>query len=160
MLITPPGYLPVHTHARAQKSVWMSGSFMYAQQFVVQSLSRVRLFATPWTATHQASLSFTISQSMLKLMSIGLVMPSNHLMLCIPFSCCLRSFLASGSFLMSWLSPSGGQSIRASASASVLPMNIQDWFPLRIDWFDILAVHGAVTNLLQHHSLNASILWH
>ena len=82
MLITPPGYLPVHTHARAQKSVWMSGWFIYTQQFVVQSLSHVWLFATPWTTTHQASLSFTISQSLLKLMSIGLVMPSNHLMLC------------------------------------------------------------------------------
>ena len=72
---------------------------------------------------HQASLSFIISQSLFKLMSIELVIPSNHLILCTPLSSWLQSFLASGSFLMSWLSPSGGQSI--GASASVLPVNIQ-----------------------------------
>ena len=97
---------------------------------VVQSLSCVRPFATPRTAARQASLSFTISQSLLKLMSIESVMPSNHLILCRPFSSCLQSFPASGSFPMSQLSPLGGQSIGASASASVLPMNIQTRFPL------------------------------
>ena len=95
--------------------------------FLVQPLCRVRLFSTPWTAEHQASPPFTISQTLLKLMSTELVMPSNHLVL---FSCCLQSFPASGSFLVSWLFASGGQSIGDSASASVLPMNIQDWFPL------------------------------
>ena len=94
---------------------------------VVQSLSRFQLFVTPWTAAHQASLPFTISQSLLKLMSIELVMPSNHL---IPFSSCLQSFPASGSFLKSWLFASVGQSVGASAFASVLPMNIQGWSPL------------------------------
>ena len=87
--------------------------------------NRVQLFATPWTATHQASLSFTISRSLLKLISIESVMTSNHLVLCHPLSCC-QSFPASGSFLMSWLFASGGQSIEASSSASVLLMNIQD----------------------------------
>ena len=82
--------------------------------------------ATPWTAACQASLSFTNSQGLLKLMSIETVMPTNHLI----FPSCLQSFPASGSFLMSWLFVSGGQSIGASASASVLPMNIQDWSPL------------------------------
>ena len=77
--------------------------------FVVQLLSHVWLFATPWTAVWQASLSFTISQSLLKLMSIELVMPSNHLVLCCPSSC-PQSFPASGSFPMSWLFVSGGQS--------------------------------------------------
>ena len=96
----------------------------------VQSLSRVQLFATPWTAARPASLSITNSQSLLKLMPIELVMPSNHLILCCPFSSCLQSFQASGSFQMSQLFTSGGQSIGVSASASVLPMNIQDWFPL------------------------------
>ena len=96
----------------------------------VQSLSCVRLFATPWIAARQASLSFTISWSLLKLMSIDWVMPSNHLILCHPFSSCLQSFPASGSFLVSRLFTSGGQSIGASSSASVPPMNIQDWFPL------------------------------
>ena len=96
--------------------------------FVVQLLSCVWLFVTPWTTAHQASLSLTISRSLLKLMSIESVMSSKHLVLCIPFSSCLQSFPASGSFPMSWLFTSGGQSI--GASASVLPMNIQDWFPL------------------------------
>ena len=82
----------------------------------------------PWTAARQDSLSFTISQSLLKIMSIELVRPSNHLILCHPllFSS-PHSFAASESFPVSWLLWSGGQSIGASASASVLPMNIQDW---------------------------------
>ena len=92
--------------------------------------SYVRLFATPWTAEHQVSLSITNSHSLLKLMSIKSVMPSNHLILCHPFSSCLQPFPASGSFPMSRFFTSGGQSIRVSASASVLPMNIQDWSPL------------------------------
>ena len=86
--------------------------------------------ATPWTAARQASLFITNSRSLLKLMSIESLMPSNHLILCHPFSSCLPSFPASGSFQMSQLFPSGGQSIGVSASASVLLMNIQDWFPL------------------------------
>ena len=89
----------------------------------VRSLS-VRLFVTPWTAACQASLSITNSQSLLKLTSIASVMPSNHLILCRPLL--LLPFLASGSFLMSQLFISGDQSIGASASASVLPVNIQD----------------------------------
>ena len=91
---------------------------------VVQSLSHVRLFATTWTAAHHASLSITNSWSLLKLMLIESVMPSNHLVLCCPFPFCLYSFPASGSFLMSQLFTSGSQSIGASASASVLPMNL------------------------------------
>ena len=92
----------------------------------VQSLSHVRLFVTPWTAAHQASLSITNCQSLLKLMSIELVMPSNHLIPVVPFSSHLQSFPASGSFEMSQFFVSGGPSIGVSASASVLPMNIQD----------------------------------
>ena len=95
----------------------------------VQSLSHVRLFATPWTAACQASLSIINSPSLLKLMCIESVMPSNHLILCLPFSSCPQSFLASGSFL-SWLFTSGGHSIGVSASSSVLLVNIQDSFPL------------------------------
>ena len=86
--------------------------------------------ATPWTAAPQASLSFTISWSLLKPISIELVMPSNHLILYVPFSSCLQSLPASGSFPMSWLFTPGDLSIGASFSASVLPMNIQGWFPL------------------------------
>ena len=97
---------------------------------VVQSLSHVQFFVTPLTAACQASLSITVSLSLLKLMSIESVMPSNHLIHCCPLSSCLQSFPASGSFQMSQFFTSGGQNIRVSASASVLSMNIQDWFPL------------------------------
>ena len=83
---------------------------------VVHSLSHVQLFATPWTAECQASLSFTISRSLVKLLSIESVMPSNHLILCCPFSSCLQSFSPSGSFPMSQFFISGDQSIGASAS--------------------------------------------
>ena len=89
----------------------------------VQLLILARLLATPWTAARHASLSTTNSQSLLKLMSIESVMPSSHLILCHPLL--LQSFPPSGSFPRSDF-PSGGQSIGASASASVLPMNIQD----------------------------------
>ena len=88
----------------------------------VQSLSRVQLFATPWTAARQDSLSITNSWSLPKLMSIELVMPSNYLILCRP----LQSFPVSGSFQMSQFFASGGQSIGVSALTSVLPMNTQD----------------------------------
>ena len=98
---------------------------LYIYIYVVQSCSHVRLFATPWTTAYQASLSFAISQSLLKLIFIESVMPFNHV---VPFSSCLQCFWASGSFLMSQLFTSGGQSI--AASTSVLPMNIQGWFPL------------------------------
>ena len=97
----------------------------------IQLLRRVQLFLTPWTTAHEASLSITNSQSLLKLISIKSVMPSNHLILCCPLL--LPSiFLPSGSLQVSQFFISGGQSIgiSASASASVLPMNIQDWFPL------------------------------
>ena len=83
---------------------------------VVRSLSCVWYFATPWTAAYQSSLSYTISRSLLKLMSFESMRPSNHLILCCPFSSCPQSFPASGSF------PMNGQSI--GASASVVPMNI------------------------------------
>ena len=98
---------------------------------VVQSLSHVPLFVTPWTAAHQASLPFTISQSFLKLKCIvsDAIEPSCPLLPPSPPTPNL-SFLASGSFPMSWLFASGGQSIGASTSASVLPMNIQDWSSL------------------------------
>ena len=106
----------------------------------VQSLSRVWLFATPWTTVRQASLSITNSQSLPKSMSIESVMPSNHLILCHPllllpsifprrnpspiFLLFTYSFFSESVLCIRW--PNFG----ASASASVLPMNIQDWFPL------------------------------
>ena len=91
-----------------------------------------QLLVTPWTTTHQASLSFSISWRLLQLMSIESMMPSNHFILYRSFCSCPQSFPASGSFPMSWLFASGSQSIWSFsfASASVLPMNIQGWFPL------------------------------
>ena len=94
----------------------------------VQSLSHVRLFATPWIAAHQASLSNTSSWSSPKLICIESVMSSSHLIL-VPFSSCPQSLPASGSFPMSQLFTWGDQSIGVSALASVLPMNTQDWSP-------------------------------
>ena len=96
----------------------------------VQSLSQVWLFATPQMAAHQVSLSVTNSRSLVKLMSIEWMMPSNHLVLCRLFSSCLQFFPASRSFPMSQFFASSGKSIGTSASTSVLPMNIQHLFPL------------------------------
>ena len=96
----------------------------------VGSFQSCPVFAMPWTAACQASLSITNSQSLLKLRSIKSVMPFKHHVLCHPLSSCLQSFPASGSFPLSQLFRSGGQSIGDSASTSVLPMSIQDWFPL------------------------------
>ena len=95
----------------------------------VQSLSRVWLW-DPVDCSTPASLSFTISRSLLKLMSVKSVMSSNHFILCCPLLLLPQSFPISESFLMNQLFASGGQSIRASASVPVLPMNIQDWFLL------------------------------
>ena len=96
----------------------------------VQSLSHIWIFVTPWTAAPQTSLSITNSRSLLKLMSIKSICPPTISSSVIPFSSCLQSFPASGSFPMIQFFASDGQSIGASALASVLPMNIQDWFPL------------------------------
>ena len=97
----------------------------------VQSHSHVWLFATPWTAAQQASLSVTNSQSLLKLISIKLVMPFNHLILCHPLLLLPSIFLSIRVFfLRSQFFASGGKSIGASTSASVLEMSIQDWSAL------------------------------
>ena len=98
--------------------------------FVVESLSRVWLFATPWTSAHQASLSFTISWSLLKFKSIESVKLYNHLILCHSLLLLPSIFPSIKVFPVNQLVASGGQSIGASASTSVLPMNIQGWFPL------------------------------
>ena len=95
---------------------------------VSQSPSHFQLFATPWTTAHLGFLGLHCLQ--LRLISIDSGMPSNHLILCHPFSFCPQSFPALESFLVGQLFTSGSQCIRASASAPVLPMNIQRWFPL------------------------------
>ena len=111
---------------------------------------------SPWTAAHQASLFFIISQSSFKLTSIELVMLSISSSVA-PFSFCLQFFPASGSFPVSWLFASGGQRIGTSASASVLPMNIQGLFPLGLTGLISLQSKG-LKSLLQHHSSKASVL--
>ena len=119
----------VHSHPKERQCQFSS----------VQLLSHVRLSVTPWTAACQGSLSITNSQSLLKLMFIESMMPSNHLMLCCPLSH-LQSFPASGSFQMSHFFISGDQNTGVSASASVLPMNIQNWFPLGwTGWISLLS---------------------
>ena len=123
----------------------------------VQSFSHVRLLVTPWTASHQASLSFTISQCLLKLISIESVMPSNHLVLCsslfLPsFFLSIRVFSKESAVCIRW--PNYWSiGIRISNEYSGL-------ISFKIDWFDLLAVQQALRNLLQHHSSKASILWH
>ena len=124
----------------------------------VQSLSHVRLHVTPWTAAHQTSLSITNSQSASKPMSKSWWCHPTISSSVVPFSSCPQSFPASGSFQMSQLFASGGQSIGVSASTSVLPMN-KGLISLRMDWLDLLAVQGTLKSLLQHHSSKASILW-
>ena len=98
----------------------------------------------PWTAAHQASLSFTISWSLLKLMSIKSVMPSNHFILCHPLLLLPSIFPSIRVFPMSQLFSSGGQSTGASASVSVLPNEYSGLTSFRIDWLDLPAVQGTL----------------
>ena len=113
---------------RYTSNEWML-LFKNSVQFSSDAQSCLTL-ATQWTAARQASLSITNSRNLLKFMPIESVMPSNYLILYCPFSFHFQSFPASGSFQMSQFFTSGGQSIGVSTSISVLPMNIQDWFPL------------------------------
>ena len=124
--------------------------------FIVQSLSCVRLFLTPWVAAYQASLSFTLSWSLLKLISIELVMPSNHLILCCPLLLLpsifpgIKVFSSELALHIRW--PNYWSfSVSASNEYSGL-------ISFRIDWFGLLAIQGTLKSLLQHHSLKASIL--
>ena len=105
-------------------------SFTISQFSSIQSLSHVWLLVIPWNAAHQASLSITNSQSLLKLMSLSRWCHPTISSSFVPFSSHLQNFPTSRSFPVNQFFASGGQSIGVSASASVLPMNIQDWFPL------------------------------
>ena len=128
----------------------------------VQSVSHVQLFLTPWTAARQVSLSITNSRSLVKLMSIELVMPSNHFILCCPLLLLPSIFSSIRVFQMSQLFVSGGQSTGASALTSVLPMNLQGWFPdqTMVDWFDLLAVQRTLKKSSLTPQFEASILQH
>ena len=119
----------------------------------VQLLSLVRLFATPWIAAHQASLSITNSWSSLRLTSVESVMPSSHLILGRPPFSCPQSLPASESFPMSQLFAWGGQStgVSALASFSIIPSKHEGLISFRMDWLDLLAVQRTLKSLLQHH---------
>ena len=133
--------------------------YTHTHTHTVQSLSHVRLFVTPWTAVHQACLSITNCRSLLKLMSIELVMPSSHLILCHPLL----------------LLPPIPPSIRVLSNESTLHMRPKYWcfsfsiipskehpelISFRMAGLDLLAVQGTLKSLLQHHSSKASILQH
>ena len=131
------------------------GRFQFSS---VQSLSCVQLFETPWTAACQASLSITNSRSLLKLMSIKSVMPSNHLILCHPLLLLpsifpsIRVFSSESVLCIRWPK-------YWSFSFSISPFNeYSGLVSFRIDWFDLLAVQGTLKSLLQHNSSEASIL--
>ena len=125
----------------------------------MQSLSHVQLFATPWTVARQATLSITNSQNLLKLMSIELVMPSNHIILCHPLLLLpsifpsIRVFFNESVLCICWPK-------YWSFSFSIHPSNeYSGLISFRIDWLDLLAVQGTLKSLLQHHSSKAPILW-
>ena len=125
---------------------------------IVHSLSHVQLFVIPWTAAHQASPSFTISRSLLKLMSMESVMPSNHLILCRPLLLLpsifprIKVFSNESALCISWLK-------YWSFIFSISPSNeYSGLISFRMDWFDLLAIQRTLKSLLQHHSSKASIL--
>ena len=126
---------------------------MHPQFSSVQSLSLVQVFETPWTAAHQASLSITNSWSLLKLMSIKSVIPSNHLTLCHPLFL-LPSIFSNQSVLHIRWPKYWNFSFRISPSNEYSGL-----ISFRMDWLDLLAVQGILKSLLQHHSSKASILW-
>ena len=149
-------------------SIWLSSLtlltlyLLYLKQSIVavQSLSCVQLFATPWTAAHQDSLSITNSRSLLKLMPIESVMPSNHLILCHPLlllppiPSSIRVFSNESALRMRW--PKYWSFSFNISPSSEYPGLIS----FRMDWLDLLAVQGTLKSLLQHHSSKASVLWH
>ena len=152
LILVEPGW-------QATSFVYWNGSSLSRERLVsVQLLSCVRLFVTPWTAACQASLSITNSWSLPKLMSIELVMPSNHLILCHPL------FLPSIFLSISVCSKESvlriGWPKYWNFSFSVSPYNeYSELISFRMDWLDLLAVQGTLKSLLQHHNSKASILW-
>ena len=138
----------------------MIPSTLSVQFSSVQSLSHVRLFATPWTAAHQPSLSFTNSGTLFKLMSIKSVMPSNHFILCHPLLLLpsifpsIRIFSNESTLCIRWPK-------YWSFSFNISPSNeYPGLISFRMDWLDLLAVQGTLKSLLQHHSSKASLLRH
>ena len=162
----PPGDLPDPGIEPPSLLHWQAGSLpltppgkpLCSYQFSsVQSLSRVWLFATPWIAARQASLSITNSWSLLKLTSIESVMPSSHLILCLllpPIPPSIRVFSNESTLCLRWPK-------YWSFSCSISPSNEHPGLiSFRMDWLDRLADQGTLKSLLQHHSSKASILRH
>ena len=138
---------------------WEIKTFKLKFMNSVQSLSHVQLFVTPWTEAHKASLSITNSRSLLKLMSIESVMPSNHLILCPPLLLLpsifpkIKIFSNESALRIRWPK-------YWSFSFSISPFNEhQGLISFRMDWLDLLAVQGTLKSLLQNHSSKASIPW-
>ena len=144
-------------HRNTQIKITIKYHYIY-KIIVIQSQSNVQLFVTPWTAACRASLSLTISRSLLKLMSIDWVMPSNHLILCHPFLLLpsvfpsIRIFPNESALLIRW--PKYWSFSLNISHSNEYPGLIS----FRIDWFDLLAVQRTLKSLLQHHSSKASIL--
>ena len=152
--------MQAHVYIQVIRNLQMLCVWHFIFQFSsVQSPSHIRLFVTPWTVAHQASLSITNSRNLLKLMSIESVMPSNHLTLCRPLL----------------LLPSIFLSIRVFSNESALPIRWPNYWCFsfsissysefsglicfRMDWLDLLAVQGTLKILLQHHSSKESLFW-
>ena len=152
--------LPFPTDPNCFQMNCLLEALWWALQFSsVQSLSRVRLFVTPWIAARQASLSITISRSSLRLTSIESVMPSSHLILCRPLLLLpaippsIKVFSNKSTLCMRWPK-------YWSFSFSIIPSKeIPGLISFRMDWLDLLAVQGTLKSLPQHHSSKASILW-
>ena len=147
---------------RIYTQVWVQWRSLTLWCFVlgVQSPSCVWLFATPWTAIHQASLSLTISWSLLKFLSIESVMPPNHLILCHPLLLLpsifpsIRVFSSESALHIRWPK-------QWNFSFCISPSNEYSGFiSFMIDWFDLLTVQETLKSLLQHHNSEASVLWH
>ena len=156
---TTPGYIHIYTYKDDEitysKRYPERATNLVLRTIVFQSLSHVQLFATPWTAQFQASLSFTISQSLLKLLSIESNMPSNHF---IPFPLLptifpsIRVFTNESALHIRWPK-------YWSLSFSISPSNAySEFISFRTDWLDLLAVQETLKSLLQQHNLKASIL--
>ena len=173
--VTQSSYEPCHAgplktmgHMKSSDKTWITGGgngnpLHYSccenpKSCSVQLLSCVWPFATPWTVACQASLSFANSQSLLKLMSIELVMPSNHLILCLPLLHLSSVFLSIRVFSNESVLCIGWPKYW-SFSFSISPSNeYSGLISLRMDWLDLLTVQGTLKNLLQHHSSVVSIL--
>ena len=147
-------------HASAQ--IWTPHHWV-----LVQSLSHVQLFGTPWTATCQAFLSFIISQSLLKLMSIEYMMTSNHLILCRPLLLpsifpSIKVFSNESALCIRWPKYCTNEysGLISFGIDYISPNEYSGLISFGIDWFGLLAIHGTLKSLLQHHSMKKPMLWH